>query len=466
MRYNNRIITLMVAICVLFLSLAVYLTYYTLAEAPKVVQSSYNRRLFEAEDKVIRGSVTDRSGTVLAKSFMEDGKQVREYTQGGLYTHTIGYSSRNYGKSALELRYNKELLYTDVVSEVFSPDVKQTGATLRLSADNEMTKKAASLLRGRNGSVIAIGVKTGEILCMYSNPTFDPNESKLADEWANLADDDDSPFVARATSGLYAPGSTFKTVIAAAAAENGLADFSMEDTGVVRIDGKDFKNSGEHVYGSIDLKSGFAKSSNVMFATLGVQLGESVLRDVVSRFWIGNEIEFDISTSKSRFPYDTAMSRTDMASVGIGQGKLLVTPLNMALIAQSIANGGVMMKPYLVESATLSSGGILYRARPQALTTVCSAAAADKVGELMRECVVSGTGARAALSGTAVAGKTGTAENERADKEHAWFIGYAPYENPTVAVAVMCEYSGSGGGSVCAPIAREILRMGLKILSE
>lgn len=461
MRYNRRIIFVMVLLCALFLSLALYLTYFTLFQADDVIKSSYNRRIWEEEDSVLRGSIRDRSGVILAYSERRDDSQARVYPFAGRYTHTIGYNSRTYGKSGLEQRFNDILLSNDAIESIsgaiYGTETEKKGANLRLTLDNSLTETAERLMGGKSGAVVALVPKTGEVLCLYSNPTFDPNETTLVKTWQDLAESEDSPFLARATSGLYPPGSAFKIVTSAAALEAGYENYSMEDTGSCTIDGYVVKNSGGHAYGQIDLKSGFAKSSNVMFATLASVIGEDTMRRMARSFGIGEEFGFDIKYSKSQFGYDEKMGGTEVAAVGIGQGKLLVTPLNMALIASGIANDGVIMQPYLVEEASYDSGRSVYKAKRGVWKSAVSLNTAKTVGEFMKECVRTGTGTGAQISSVTVAGKTGTAQNEREGKEHAWFVCYAPAENPEIAVCVMQEYSGTAGSS-CAPIAKELIR--------
>ncbi len=466
MKYNRRIIYVMVTISVLFISLAVYLTYFELFQADSVIKNSYNRRTWEEEDSVLRGAITDRSGEVLAKSVIdEEGNQKREYPFKSRYTHVIGYNSRVYGRTALELKFNDMLLSEntiDTISGAISGNKEMAkGAGLRLTLDNGMTAIAESMMKGKNGAAVAIVPKTGEVLCLYSNPTFDPSEESLKANWADMAEREDSPFVARATGGLYAPGSTFKTVTAAAAVAGGYGAYTMKDEGSCTIDGYVVSNSGGHAYGDLDMTKGFAKSSNVFFATLAVMMGEDRLKSAAAAFGIGETVPFDIGVTKSVLNYPDKMTDTELAAVGIGQGKLMVTPFNMALAAAGIANGGVIMQPYLVEDPGYDSGRMIYRAKPKAWKTAVSPDTARELGKFMEECVKTGTGKSARISGITVAGKTGTAQNERKDKEHAWFICYAPAENPEIAVCVMQEYSGAAGSS-CAPIAKKMIEYYLK----
>lgn len=460
MKYNGKIITVMVVICTMFLSLAVYLTYFTLFQAEEVIENKFNKRIREREESILRGSIYDSQGEVLAYSVMEGGRQKRFYPFSERYAHVIGYNSVTYDKSALEKSFNETLVTTNPLTDItnaFSMEEKTPeGADLYLTIDNEFTRKAEALMGNKNGSVVAIVPKTGEVLCLWSNPTFDPHEAAMAESFADLSQSDEAPFVGRANQGLYPPGSTFKIITAVAALEAGCAE-NITDEGSVVIDGYEVKNYDGKKLGETDIKQGFAKSSNVMFASYGVAVGEDKLKEVAKRFGIGEEIPFDIPSSKSLFNYENTMGQTDLAACGIGQGKLLVTPLNMALVAAGIANDGVIMSPYIVESAQYDSGRQIYSRAPKAWKTAVSKEIADIVEEYMIECVATGTGTGAQIESVTVAGKTGTAENERTGKEHAWFVCYAPAENPEIALCVMQEYTGKTGSS-CTPIARELIK--------
>lgn len=459
MKYNGKIITVMVVICAMFLSLAVYLTYFTLFEAQEVVDNRFNKRIREREESILRGTIYDSQGEVLSYSAMEGNHQKRYYPFGARYAHVIGYNSVTYDKSGLESTFNDILVKPDPIeniSNVFSTNNEMPeGADLYLTINNDFTAKAQSLMGNKKGAVVALKPKTGEVICLYSNPSFDPNEDVLASKFSLLTQDEDAPFVGRSTQGLYPPGSTFKIITAAAALEEGCA-VNVNDEGSIIIDGYQVKNYEGKSLGEIDIKTGFAKSSNVMFATYGVQVGEKKLKEVASRFGIGEVIDFDIRTSKSLFNYDNAMSQTDLAACGIGQGKLLVTPLNMALVASAIANDGVIMKPYIVEKALYAGGRGAYASKPQVWKTAVSPTVAAIIEEYMIECVETGTGTGAKISGITVAGKTGTAENEKEGKEHAWFVCYAPAEEPEIVICVMQEYAGRTGSS-CTPIAKELI---------
>lgn len=461
---ETRLIVLLCTVGLLFLSLVGYLTYIEIFAKDKYVNNAFNQRQWKKEEDTLRGEIVDREGVVLAKSVMsDDGKsQIREYPYKELYTHVIGYTSKIYGKSQIELNYNKQLAgLTDVgalsgITEQISGT--KTGDTVTLTISNRLQRVAANAMRGRHGAVVAIQPQTGEVLCMLSNPSFSPDSASLQEKWSSLTDDENSPFVSRATNGLYAPGSIFKTILLSAALENGYEDLIFDDTGEFVVGNKTFRNSGNKAYGNIDLKKAYAVSSNVAFMQLGEQLGEPLVKEYMKKFGIGTKIPFDISVSNSRFDYNEKMWKGDYAQLCIGQGKLLVTPMQMALMTSAVANNGVMQKPYLVSKVTNSLGITVESTRPQIMERVLLASTASKVADYMQNVVDAGTGYNAKISGVEVAGKTGTAENEIENREHTWFVGFAPKDNPTIAVAVVCEYSGNTGGSDGAPVAAALFK--------
>ncbi len=470
MKENKKIIDVLIVICALFFVLVGYLTYIQVFKSKEIVQNTYNRRQYQADENTVRGKILDRKGIVLALSEEKDNTQQRIYPFSSLYSHVIGYNSKVYGKSLLEESYNNYLLGLDEYTKVFglfksSNQDKKEGNNLSLTIDHELQKLGHELLGNRNGAVVAMNPKTGEMLALVSKPDFDTNEEMLAKGWKVMVESQESPFLARATQGLYIPGSTFKVVTAAAIIENGLDKEKFNDKGVITIDGKEISNSGRKANGEIDLKKALAVSSNVMFAQLGVKLGQEKLEDISKRVGFGTDITFDIPVSKSQFRYQK-MEQNDMAAVAIGQGKILISPLHMVMITSGIANNGIIMKPFLVNHIVSPAGKEIKSFKKEEFKQIMDPVTAAKVKNMMQEVVDGGTGKKAAIKGIKVAGKTGTAENEltqqKKDKEHAWFIGFAPVENPQIAVAVVLEYSGSSGGLIAAPIAQKIMDKYLK----
>ena len=456
MNVNRRIIYTMVFMSVLFLSLIGYLTYFTLLPSAIIAHHGLDKRQWIYETSTLRGIIYDRNDTVLAYTDPED-MQLRIYPYGSLYSHVIGYSSMVYGKSQLESVYNDYLVGRDDFTIALGiSGAAEYGFDLTLTIDHELQQVAEQNMKG-NGAVVAINPKTGEVLALVSKPDFNPNEAELEAIWGEITESQDAPLFPRATRGLYAPGSTFKIITSAAAIEQGLDDRTFEDDGTVTIGGKIFKNYSNKKMGSLDLSRAFQLSSNIAFCILGSEMGGEVLSSVAGKFGFEKQTEFDLETSTSRFPIKS-MSETDSAAAAIGQWEVLATPLEMALVTATIANNGIMQNPYILERATNYNGAIIDEHDMQTGTRVISTATARKIQAMMVETVKEGTGRSSALNDVQIAGKTGTAENEMTGKEHAWFVAYAPAENPTIAVAVIVEYSGTSGSESAAPIAREVIR--------
>lgn len=462
---NKKIIHVLILMSSLFLLIIGYLTYFELRVKDRIITSSYNRRQWEREENTMRGTIYDRTGVKIAQSEMRGEKQERVYPFGSLYSQVIGYNSISYGKSLLEARFNNDLLNINPFNPVLDLKDKLTGKesagnNLYLTIDHSLQKHAADLLGSRNGAVVVLNPRTGEVLAMVSKPDFNPNRQSLEKNWTQLVESEENPFLPRATRGLYVPGSTFKVAVSAMAIEKGLGAQTFDDPGSVVIDGKRINNQGNKAHGTLNLEQALAVSSNVVFSQIGVSLGPDNLKELVKRTGIGKKLPFDLPVSQSRFGYQS-MSKTDQAAVGMGQGKILVTPLQMALINAGIANDGVIMKPFIVDRVVAANGYLTKNPEPVELYRITNGEIAGQVKKMMQEVVDHGTGKNARIRGINVAGKTGTAENEltgkEENKEHTWFIGFAPVEDPQIAVAVILEYSGSTGGKTAAPIARELM---------
>lgn len=464
MESNKKIIHLIVLASLLFSSIIAYLTYFQFFMASDVIDNPYNKRQWAREDNTLRGIIYDRNGVILADSELVQGSPVRRYPHHQLYSHVIGYSFKQYGRAALEAYYNQELMALNPdspvakIREQLSGDIIQ-GNNLILTIDHEIQKTAERLLREKTGSIVVINPRTGEILAMVSKPDFNP--STLLADWEQLVNDERSPLLNRSISGLYPPGSTYKTIIAAGILENRyIIDDRYDCVGKITVDGYTLSDYGNQVHGSVDLTESLVVSCNTNFARMAVDLGGEKISQISKKFFMGSKIEGDFPIQQSRFPYGENISPTDLAAIGIGQGKLLVTPLHMALVASTFANGGVMMRPYLVKEVQNPDGKVLQRAKQQE-NRIVSHEIANEVKHMMLAVVQRGTAKAAGISGRIVGGKTGTAENETG-RTHAWFIGFASDGEDQVAVAVLLESEGKTGGAAAAPIAREILQEALK----
>ena len=458
MSFNKKIIHAFVIISVLFLSLVIYLTYFQVFRAPKLANDGSNPRTILNEQKIKRGDIISSDGEVLATSHMSEEGQERAYPYDNLYSHIVGYSSTKYGRSGIENSFNGYIMGTsysggiESIRQLLYGEEKR-GADIELTIDHELQKLSYELLGDRQGSIIAIEPKSGAVRAMVSKPDFNPNESSLREKWEELSASGNSPFLPRATAGLYPPGSSFKILTAAAAVEEGISEKTFEDNGSVIISGYEFVNYDGKSIGTCNIDTAFAKSSNVVFTLLADEIGRGKMQDIAERFMIFDKIDTDFSIAMGKGFNST--EKTNTAASGMGQGDLLVTPMHMALSGCAIANGGKIMKPYVVQNATTASGASVYTHREATLSKAIDKEVAERVSKMMEKCVESGTGTGAAVSGIKVAGKTGTAENEGED--HAWFVAFAPLENPEIVVCAMVENAGNTGGAVCAPMVREII---------
>jgi len=445
----------------LFALICLYLLYFSLFESRLIASNSYNRRLRESEGNIIRGSILDKNGEILAKSEKYKAGVKRTYVYPRYFSHVIGYSSAKYGSSGLEALYNKELMSaSDTMEDLRSKinDYYIKGNNINLTLDRSLQVYASELLRGKKGAVVVLKPDTGEILALVSKPDFDP--SGIQNNWESLINDKKSPLLNRVSEGLYPPGSIFKLAVASSILKNNLQDIEVECTGEVNADGYIIKDSDGKAHGSITLSEALKHSCNSYFIKQGLKLGNSNLYNEASRFRLNKKIQTDIRVSESVFP--SKSDNRSIAQQSIGQGEVLMTPLHAAMMAAAIANDGVMMQPYVVSSISGSENKIIKEFRPKQIGRIMDKNTAEAIKDMMVEVVESGTGTRAKVSKVAVAGKTGTAEVSGNQKSHAWFVGFAPADSPKAAIAVLIE-NGGGGGSAAAPIASKILKKALSL---
>ncbi|OFW60641.1 MAG: hypothetical protein A2133_05715 [Actinobacteria bacterium RBG_16_64_13] len=448
----------------LFVALLVQLTYIQVWAAPKLKTNSANTRAIEAEMKVDRGTIVSSDGVELAVNHVDGPYFLREYPQGSLTSPWLGYNSLRYGRAGVERVYNEELSgqtgllgITSYWDELLGRVHK--GAALKLTIDMKVQRAAAEALGDRKGAVVALDPRTGAVLAMVSYPRYDPNEIDTL--WKELNADPDTPLLNRAAQGLYPPGSVFKIVVAGAALQIGALTTKTEfdDTGSVTAGGFVVNNYGDRVFGPHDFTEAFAKSINTTFAKIGVALGADNLASYAGGFGFNEDIPWPLSQAPSFFPEGGGLDKAHVAQASYGQGEVLATPLQIALAASAVANGGQIMKPYLVAQVLDQNAKVLRETKAEKWLKPISSETALTLRALMVEVVKNGTGTSAALSGVQVAGKTGTAEV--AEKEpHAWFAGFAPADDPQVVVAVLVENAGTGGG-VAAPIARAVIAAAL-----
>lgn len=294
--------------------------------------------------------------------------------------------------------------------------------------------------------------KTGEVLALVSNPSYDPNS--VDEDWDFLIQNTDGPLVNRATSGAYRPGSTFK-IVTATGVLNYDIDTSYNDTGVENIQGYDIKNFADQAFGMVNLRSAFVNSINTYFASKTNDLGRDKYKELAEKFMINKDYEFDMDKNNAIIPFND-LNQVDLAMTGFGYGKTQISPLHMAMITSAIANEGKMMQPRLVTKVIDKDGKIIEEKKDKVLSEVTSVENANYIRDMMVSVVNEGTGTSAYLDSVQIAGKTGTADKEN-NLLDAWFVGFAPAYDPDLAIALVVEDSDDTGGVVAAPIARDII---------
>lgn len=480
---NRAIRRVGIAIVTLMLLLVGQLTYLQIVDANNLENNPLNVRAALRDINRPRGPIVTADGVVVAKSTRVNDKSEfdfqRSYPAGPLYAEVVGYQSFVFGNIGVERTYNDELVGRDPELQIKNlPDAITGGSeatgTVVLSLRNDVQQVAADTLGDQRGSVVAIDPRTGQILAMYSNPTYDPNPlaghdtKAVRDYHTSLVANPDKPDLARAYRERYPPGSTFKTVTASVAIENGVATpdhvFPVLSELKLPQTTSTLHNFGGHSCGGT-LAESFRQSCNTTFGQVGLDLGDAFVTGM-ERFGIGEAPPLDEIPGAAASAGPPAGSFQDnqplFAFAGIGQGDVAVTPIQMALVAAGLANGGVIMAPHVVKEIRDAGDKLVRRSDDKEWKTAVSPATAQAVAAMMITVVESGTGTAARINGVTVAGKTGTAQAPN-NQVHAWFVAFAPAEAPQIAVAVIVEGGGSAGneatgGKVAAPIAAAVMR--------
>ncbi len=432
-----------------------------------------NKRAQIEQQKIDRGLIIADDGTTLARSVQRsDGTYTRRYPVQGLFAQTVGYSYLNPGTAGLERFYNGELSgrssgLQQTLRRLQGKD--RRGNDLRTALDPGAQRIALDQLAGRAGAVVALDPRTGRVKVMASVPGYDPNDLRSAAATNRLNRAPGAPLLNRNTQAGYPPGSTFKVVTAIAAIDSGKFDPAsiVDGSNGVKISGVPLNNDGGADFGPIDLTTALTNSVNTVWAQVGEQVGGRTMQRYMDRLGFDRQVPVDLPGSERR-PSGPVCGRrfvsatnpcVDVGRMAIGQDKLQVTPLQMAMVAASVANGGVLMRPVIGTRAIDPDGRTALSNDPESFSKVMSASTAKKVTNMMTRVVQEGTGTAAALAGIDVAGKTGTAERDVGQNiTQPWFIGFAPADDPRVAVAVTIERTVGGfGGTDAAPIARAVM---------
>ncbi len=491
-RFIRRLGVAMIALFVLLLG---QVTYIQVVASERLADNPANAtRQLIAEYRVERGSILAADGrTELALSRKSRGqlKYQRHYPQGPLYADITGYYSIIFGRSELEQSYNSylsgdapELIPQTLIDQVLGRPKR--GATVVTTIDPAIQRAAQRALGDLPGGVVALDPHTGDVKAIVANPTYDPNElasqdpQKVRAAWDRLNSDPDKPLLSRAIDELYPPGSTFKLVTAAAALENGFGpDSTWPNPPVLDLPQTTatLENfGGEHCLGGasqITLAQALTISCNVVFGEIGLRLGGAKLAAQAHAFGFApdassGDVPFDIPFQEGVFPEASYFSDRlpAVALSAIGQDNVAANPMQMALVASAIANGGSEMRPRLVSEIRDPSGQVVKSFDPEVFGQPISSQTAIQLTQMMVSVVQSGTGTAAQIPGIEVAGKTGTAQHGEGLAPHAWFVSFAPAQNPKIAVAVIVLDGGSlgseaTGGVVAAPIAKAVMEAAL-----
>lgn len=476
---NRQILQLYTLVALLFAVLVFATSWWTVIGAEGLEDNTANRRPLLEDLRVPRGEILAREGTVLARSNPRGrGPQriyTRTYPEGNLFAHPIGYSFQDQ-RAGVERYRNDELTgekneFVSLFEQLVGDD--REGDDVHTALDPRAQQAALEGLGTQTGAVVALEPATGRVRAMVSTPTFDPNDYEDRSRELNQAPG--APIVNRATQSRYPPGSTMKVVTAVAALDSGEfePDSVVSGESPKTIGGAPLSNccgEGTGDYGPLTLTQGLTNSVNTVWAEVGEDLGPGTMLEYMERFGFGSDPPLDypseqmVASGVVRAGGGLADEDDgfDVGRVAIGQGgeegQALTTPLQMAMVAAAVGNDGVLMRPRLTDRIVDQDGRVRDRIEPSQEGRVMSAETADQVQAMMVSVVQSGTATTAQIPGVDIAGKTGTAERGD-DTNNAWFIAFAPADDPEIAIAAMVENTTGQGGSVAAPIAKRVLEV-------
>jgi peptidoglycan glycosyltransferase len=483
---GGSIVRVAVALSLAFATLALAGGYWGVVQAPDLVRSPYDAAVIAASRTVPRGRIIDRNGRILALNKRDANGDLYRVYAGPTISPVVGYASPRYGRAGLERTYDAELsgLAGDPLRDPFrkfrTDPYDPKDLTLSLSYD--LQRAAAKALGNQRGAVVMLDPRTGEILALASSPYYDANlitdPATAATAFKALLADPTEPLLPRATLGRYVPGSVFKIVTAIAGLGSGAVTPATtypqqpgaEKDGLV-VDGYTVHDGHHPQTGSraLDLIGATEVSCNIWYALTGLATGGDQLTRYAERMGFDAQIPFDLPTAVSQVTGGKGSAPggfqddVELANAAYGQGETFVTPLQMALVASTIANRGVLMQPHLVTAITGDGG--TRQIEPQQMSTVISSADSDAIAAAMLAAVEGDLGQHfttgAKVPGVPTAGKSGTAELGGTGEPHSWFIGFAPANAPTVAIAVLVEQGGRGA-EAAAPIAGDMMTLYLK----
>lgn len=445
----------------LFVLLTGYYMYFLIFKSNEFINNTYNQRHGVLAERVTRGSILASDRSPLAKTLTNEfANEKRIYPYDDLFVHLVGRTQE--GRSGLEETENIRLLTSDInpLEQMYNEliGLKNPGNNLLTTLDVQLQKVAYDALGDNRGAVVVMEPSTGKVLAMVSKPAYNPNDARLL--WSEIMEDKDNeaPLMNRATQGLYPPGSTYKLVTALAYIRDNpdYLDYEYNCSGSIEYDGMTVNCYNKNAHGKVDLITSFAKSCNTSFAFIGKNINLDHLYDINESLLFNKKLPLTMAYTSSSFQLKGAGGSVKEAMhTAIGQGKTLMSPLHNAMIASTVANSGLMMKPYIVEQIESADGNLVKHYEPQPIGNPMTEEEAGYLSLIMEKVVEDGTGRKLNNLKVNVAGKTGSAEVE-GKKDHAWFIGYAPADNPQIAFSIIVENVGSSS-EYAVPIAKKII---------
>ncbi len=450
----------------LFVLMAGYFSYYIIVRSDEVINNAYNKRQVVLSERFVRGQILSSDKEILAQTIVdEEGKETRDYPFGKVFAHIVGRNSK--GTTGIEESENIRLLTSSINSiEVMYSDLigeKSPGDNVVTTLNSKLQQVAYNALGDYRGAVVVMEASTGKVLAMVSKPSYDPN--KVDKEWEMLLEDEETkaPLLNRATQGKYPPGSTFKIVTMLEYMREKFAylEYEYDCDGSIDFEGMTIHCHKNQRHGTLSLPMSLAKSCNTSFANIGKDLDMEKFYKLCETLLFNQNLPVNIASSVSSFTLRKGQSGTKEAmQTAIGQGNTLISPLHNAMITAAVANGGVMMKPYVVDHIENAQGTTVKKYSPQTIGRMMSGEEAQYLTEAMRLVVTDGTATKLKDLKAKVAGKTGSADNS-AGKAHSWFVGFAPYEDTEVVVSIIVENVGTGS-EYAVPIAKKIFKEYIK----
>ena len=459
---NKEIMRVTYVMIAIFIGMIGYFIYFNVTQSEEIVNNPYNSRLAKLSEDILRGEIRSADGDVLAQSVVdEEGNVTRVYPYGADFAHVVGTSEIN--KSGIELTADYELVSCDIspVKQIFNElrEDKNEGNTIVTTLDTSLQVLAREELGDMQGAIVAIEPSTGKVLAMVSTPDYDPNT--LEENYQSILEDETSSVLLnQATQGLFTPGSIFKIVTTLAYIRCGYDMDSYEyycdgSIDLMSDDGDSYLKcyDGES-HGYVNLEESFAESCNSSYANLGLSISVSMMQETAEDLLFNTDLPTGFTTSRSAFSLSQEDTEWTIGATAIGQGNTSVSPMHMAMIAAAIANDGELMQPYVIDHILNADESLIKQYAPESYGQLMTASEAETMTQLMEEVVNNGTAYRLADRSYQAAGKTGTAE-VAGSGNNAWFVGFAPADDPQIAVCILVEDAGTAS-STAVPIAVDL----------